>query len=296
MPSFSVVIPTFNRLKLLRETLSSVLAQEEETPEIIVVDDGSTDGTLDYLRTEHPGILTIAQRNAGPGAARNRGIERAGGDFVAFLDSDDLWFPWTTRIYREALRASGADLLFGKPERFQAGSSPVALHAVEPTPEWLGFDDYFASGDEWRWWGASSFVVRRERLGGVRFVEESINGEDADWVMKLGHGIRLTQIIGHPTFGYREHPGSVMKQSEKTLAGAWNLVRSEKRGLYPGGAARRAERLRILGRHLRPVILDTLRNGPRGEGRRLLGATLPWHFAERRFHFLAAALAYSLKP
>lgn len=296
MPSLSVIIPTYNRVGLLRETLDSLRAQDVPVHEIIVVDDGSTDRTLNCLRDEHPEVQVISQKNAGPGVARNRGLKRAQGDFVAFLDSDDLWFPWTARVYGEALEASGADLLFGKPQPFRASIELEALSEHEPPVNWLAFEDYFAAGDEWRWWGASSFVIRRSRLDEVRFVEASINGEDADWVLKLGHEVPLVQITGCPTFGYREHGGSVMKDSAKTLAGAWNLVRSELEHVYPGGDARRKERVRILGRHLRPIILEALRNGPRGEGRKLLGATIKWQIEERRLRFLAASLLHSLRP
>src|SRR5271170_8041344 len=97
---FSAIIPTYNRRELLQRTLQSVLSQDQVEPEIIVVDDGSTDGTMEMLGTFAPRVQTLRQTNRGPGAARNLGMTHASGDYIAFLDSDDLWFPWTLKTYR----------------------------------------------------------------------------------------------------------------------------------------------------------------------------------------------------
>src|SRR5262245_47305484 len=91
MPLFSVVIPSFNRVALLATTLKSVFAQRFTDFEIIVVDDGSTDATMDYLESLEHRVKVFGQQNQGPGAARNRGARHSGGAYLAFLDSDDLW-------------------------------------------------------------------------------------------------------------------------------------------------------------------------------------------------------------
>jgi glycosyltransferase involved in cell wall biosynthesis len=92
-PVVSAIIPTYNRAKLVREAVDSVLAQTYPNVEVIVVDDGSTDDTQAQLRQYGNRIRVIAQSNAGPAAARNRGIAAASGDLISFLDSDDLWLP-----------------------------------------------------------------------------------------------------------------------------------------------------------------------------------------------------------
>jgi glycosyltransferase involved in cell wall biosynthesis len=93
-PLVSVIIPTHNRLTLLDRALRSVLGQTYSHYEIIVVDDGSTDGTTAWLRTHHPQIRLITlSGNGGAAAARNQGVENAQGQFLAFLDSDDEWHP-----------------------------------------------------------------------------------------------------------------------------------------------------------------------------------------------------------
>lgn len=90
----SVIIPTHNRLEFLRKALDSVLSQTPSPREVIVVDDGSTDGTFKWLSSlAEPRLRAIRQENQGPAAARNRGLELASGKYVAFLDSDDAWLP-----------------------------------------------------------------------------------------------------------------------------------------------------------------------------------------------------------
>lgn len=88
-PLVSVVIPSFNRATLLREAMERLTLQTAGSLEIIVVDDGSTDGTGTLVRT-HPGVRYFRQANQGPSAARNTGLAQASGDWVHFLDSDDL--------------------------------------------------------------------------------------------------------------------------------------------------------------------------------------------------------------
>ncbi len=91
MVQTSVIIPTFNRLAFLREAIESVFAQSCQDFELIVVDDGSTDGTRAYLAGLGERVRYLHQKNSGPSAARNRGISEAKGVYLAFLDSDDLW-------------------------------------------------------------------------------------------------------------------------------------------------------------------------------------------------------------
>jgi len=99
----SVVIPTFNRARILRRAIDSALAQSYERIEVIVVDDGSTDETPGVLRDLGPRVRAIRQTNAGPAVARNTAIAHARGELVAFLDSDDTWFAWKIEAQVHAL-------------------------------------------------------------------------------------------------------------------------------------------------------------------------------------------------
>src|SRR5262245_39028466 len=288
MPLFSVIVPTYNRLELLRQALASVWAQTLTDYEVTVIDDGSTDRTVAYLTTLSDRLRFVHQENKGPGAARNFGIREANGDYIAFLDSDDIWFPWTLATYREIIeRWQQPAFIAGKPFRFQ--SEKQLEMAVSSEMHLTSFPDYLASGDEWRWWGVSSFLVRRDAFKAVGgFADERINGEDADLALRLGVARGFVQVNSPVTFGYREHAESLMKNVDRTLAGIWYLVRIEQAGLYPGGEARAVERRRILTRHLRPASLDCLRHGLRAQAWELYRATFTWHTRLGRWKYLGA--------
>ncbi len=91
--NISVIIPTFNRKHILPRALDSVFNQTYQPLEIILVDDGSTDGTADWLSANYSSLQIIQQSNKGVSSARNAGINRAKGEWIALLDSDDEWLP-----------------------------------------------------------------------------------------------------------------------------------------------------------------------------------------------------------
>jgi glycosyltransferase involved in cell wall biosynthesis len=93
VPLVSVIVPTYNCARFLGQAIESVLAQDYSDLEVVVVDDGSTDGTEELVRRFPPRVRYFRQDNRGPGAARNLGLARAEGELLAFLDSDDLWMP-----------------------------------------------------------------------------------------------------------------------------------------------------------------------------------------------------------
>jgi hypothetical protein len=103
MAIVSVVIPTYNRAELVRETVASVLQQSHPPSEVIIVDDGSTDGTAAVCAAFVEPVRYIRQENAGVSAARNRGIREARGDWIAFVDADDVWVPQKLEVQLAAL-------------------------------------------------------------------------------------------------------------------------------------------------------------------------------------------------
>jgi glycosyltransferase involved in cell wall biosynthesis len=92
-PSISCILPVYNGERFVAEALDSVFNQTLKPDQVIVVDDGSTDGTADVVKRFRADIVYVRQDNAGPAAARNRGLRDAYGDFVSFIDADDLWRP-----------------------------------------------------------------------------------------------------------------------------------------------------------------------------------------------------------
>lgn len=106
MTHITAVIPTHNRAPLLARALDSVCAQSEPPDECLVVDDGSSDETEALVRRAYPAVTYLRQPHRGVSAARNLGIERARGDWVAFLDSDDCWMPDKLSRQRRAVKHS----------------------------------------------------------------------------------------------------------------------------------------------------------------------------------------------
>jgi glycosyltransferase involved in cell wall biosynthesis len=93
MPRVSIVVPTYNHAQYIGQALNSVFEQTYKDFEVIVIDDGSTDNTRGAIQPFSNNLRYIYQKNSGRGAARQRGVEESHAEFIAFLDSDDIWFP-----------------------------------------------------------------------------------------------------------------------------------------------------------------------------------------------------------
>jgi len=114
-PRFSVVIPTYNRSVSVLETLRSCFEQTYPEVEVVIVDDGSSDDTRQVLAAiDDPRLVVVHQENAGPAAARNHGMRVATGDYIAFLDSDDSWYPEFLEAAHAELQTQGEVLIYGQ--------------------------------------------------------------------------------------------------------------------------------------------------------------------------------------
>ena len=118
-PLISCIVPVFNGERYLREAVDSILAQTYRPLEIVVADDGSSDDTLAVVARYGKHVRYLSQPNSGPAAARNFGLRAALGDFVAFLDADDLWHPKKlTRQMARLRKRPGIDLCFTRYKHF----------------------------------------------------------------------------------------------------------------------------------------------------------------------------------
>ncbi len=290
--TFSVVIPTYNRCDLLLECLDSVVAQRRQPEEVIVIDDGSTDGTSSALE-QRKGISLLQLANAGPGAARNRGATAATGDYLVFLDSDDLWFPWSLEVMSELVKKHDHPaLLFA---RFQDFSRSEALKVESLTPTALAFEDYLSSAKHKFFAGAGMMVVRREIfLAEGGFAEDRYNAEDHDLALRLGNAPGFVQITAPVIVGHRMHDGNEMGNTGNTLAGLERLVRTEKLGGYPGGQRRSADRRALILHHVRPAVVAAARLGEFRSAARLYRSTFLWNLRAGRGTYLAGVLAIAV--
>lgn len=161
----STIIPVYNRPSLVREAIESVLAQTYRPIEIIVVDDGSTDDTAESVRAimaQHDEVHLLRQENAGPGPARQKGLDAASGEFIQFLDSDDLLRPEKFERQVDQLRLRPeCGVCYGWTARYELGGQ------MDETPvKWTGrkFDAMFPSFLADRWWDTSTPLYRGDRI------------------------------------------------------------------------------------------------------------------------------------
>ncbi|HTS16344.1 MAG TPA: glycosyltransferase family A protein [Verrucomicrobiae bacterium] len=249
-PRFSVVVPTFNREKLVGSTIDSVLAQTLTDYELIVVDDGSTDATPEVLRSYGTRIKTVRQANQGPEVARDRGIALAAGEYVALLDSDDLLWPRALETYERIIQACGSPaLILGATIHFQE-------HPVIPNDDGTSaievflYRDYLAKDVEVGLNG-SNMVMKKsvvERAGGLRqSTPTTFHMDLLDTILRLGVYGPCVVVRQPTTVSYRVHQTNSVRDVERMTDGIYPIVRAEWRGQYPGGTSRRFARFACIG-------------------------------------------------
>ncbi len=224
-PSVSVVIPCFNAARWIGATLRSVQAQAWPDLEVIVVDDGSSDGSAALVRERFPQVRLLQQANAGVAAARNRGIDAAQGDWIAFIDADDWWLPGKLQAQWQALRVAAVN---DETAPQLCCSAWGVWHSDAPEPEPALLAELAASADDAaRWSGPSGWVyaqllldvqvwtstvmLSRALLRQAGGFDESLRiGEDLDLWLRLS---RLTPVlrVPRPLALYRIRPDSITR-------------------------------------------------------------------------------------
>jgi glycosyltransferase involved in cell wall biosynthesis len=247
-PLLSVIIPTWNRAHVICDAVESALMQRPGAIEVLVVDDGSTDGTAELLTGRFGTAVTLLRRGqrGGPGAARNAGIRLATGEFVAFLDSDDLFLPGKLDAELRALeqfpRAEGlvSDSLNHLEERPEAQSRFAQnglLAASRGETRWI---------DQCRWlWTNSgngvatcSMTIRRatllsmiERTGQPAFAEDIGSSEDWEFEMRFYYLCRvlvLPEVLAHVRrFDDGARPGRAAPGTVPTIEQRRGMLRDQ---------------------------------------------------------------------
>ncbi len=245
-PTVSVVIPTYNRARFLGTAVASVRAQTYACAEIVIVDDGSTDDTATVVAGLGEGIRYVVQANAGPAAARNRGIREARGDLIAFLDTDDRWLPEKISRQVEILQREPSVALVGADMAIEdeAGTVQVASNfehrgmlplfaglAGRPVPQAprLLLKINFIN--------TSTVLARREVLQAMKGFDPRLRyGEDLELWLRIAanHGVACVPSVQEIRV---EHAANVTKSIEPMLIGYVRMaeVISEwASGLMPG--------------------------------------------------------------
>ena len=214
--STSVIIPAFNREILITAAIENVLSQSCQNLEIIVVDDGSNDGTAERARS-YPGVRVLSQANAGPAAARNLGISNTHSEFIACLDSDDLWAPhMLSRLLNELKSDAHIDVAMGLPQlaRIKADGQGDEIFG-EP-------GDAFSRS-------ISGTVFRRTAFLKVGLFDRELRfGEDLDWFLRAQEcKVQIKRLDVISVF-FRRHDGNMTKGKNMVDL---NLLRTFKKSL-----------------------------------------------------------------
>lgn len=176
----TAIVPVFNGERHLRAALESIFSQPHRPLQVIVVDDGSTDGSAAIARS-FPDVEYTFQANAGVAAARNAALERARGELIAFLDQDDRWTPDKLAVQMKVLAdPPGADVTYCRIRNVLEGEHPAWLD-----PRLVGEDrETFMPG---------SVLIRRSAFDRVgAFDPAFVNGSDTDWLLRARDaGLRI---------------------------------------------------------------------------------------------------------
>ncbi|MGP4843270.1 glycosyltransferase [Marinobacter sp. 1Y8] len=255
----SVIIPSFNRCKYIKEAVASVLAQNYGNIEIIVIDDGSTDGSFDLLsELESNGDIVLLchneRENKGQSASINLGLKSANGEFIAILDSDDLLAPGSIKRHSEFL-AKNPDmgLVYGYGEAIDSEGNLLkyrtlpASHCESGDPSSILLNCYIAI--------PGGTMVRAKSYELVGYFEEKFRAaQDHDMAIRLFEAVNVA-YLGEASFYYRKHCDSI---SANFLERRWKtgfeiLSRAECRYSYSGSVIRR--RRAVLNYNLGLVLL-----------------------------------------
>jgi glycosyltransferase involved in cell wall biosynthesis len=222
VPLVSVIMPAYNAERYVLEAVRSVLDQDYQPVEIVLIDDGSTDNTVELVRREAPQARIIQQANSGVAAARNTGLQGARGELLCFLDADDGWFPGKLRAQVDYLqRHPQVGLVFHRWGVWKPDEQGV----YHPPTEWpvpiASEIDPAQSG-----WiypqlllncivHTSTVMMRREVFEKIGFFETTlINGEDYHYWLRVSRKYEMHQLAGIYSF-YRIVGGSLTNNAPK---------------------------------------------------------------------------------
>jgi len=237
------VIACYNQEAFIREAVESALVQRAPDKEIIVVDDCSSDGTVEVLKTFGASInLTVLPKNGGVYASRNHGAALARGEYVVFLDGDDVLMPWALDVYDHLITARSPQIILGRAVRFH-GKVPEAN--TDDLPSRIQFVEYprFLAKDRPAIYNSSALVVNRSHLWSAGGWTHGIFYQDIqDLLAKMGASGETIFVIEPGSVWYRMHSTNTVHNVSSFVKGVRVLFDKARAGKYPGNRKCRLER------------------------------------------------------
>ncbi|MFA6125304.1 MAG: glycosyltransferase [Sphingomonas sp.] len=286
--TFSVIIPVYNRVVQLAACVASLRAQTFRDFELIVVDDGSTDGTCDSFVGEAD-VRVLTKANGGPSSARNFGVAAARGRYIFFLDSDDLALPWTLQCFAAAIEAGeDPDIVCGNFVEFVDVPPAIAWCESKIVP----YRDYLAAAETGLYAAGGMIAVKRRVFLASGGFDPAIKvAEDHDLMLRLGERPGFVHVAAPPTYVKHDHAGSISKSLSLMGPGCTALLAHFEAGFY--GTSARARRIAgdMVGSHVRSAVVSLARNGLLRDSFALYRRAIGLNVAARRWKFVLAAPA-----
>ena len=200
----SVIMPMYRPGRFIHEAIDSIVAEAEPGTEIIVVDDGSKDGTAESIEKRgFSNLLVLRQDNAGPASARNFGLSRARGEFVAFLDADDMWLEGKLGIQLQIMAGHPyAGIVMGNTVGF-------GEHAED------GDHRFLANWESRQFLQLGSALVRRQVFDKAGMFDPALRyAEDVDWFLRVREaGVTIVEHVD-PVLRYRRHTNNMTNDTD----------------------------------------------------------------------------------
>ena len=215
-PLVTVVVPAYNAEKYIEDCVRSILQQDYPALQVIVVDDGSKDGTADRVRALGDRVSYHRQPNSGSAVARNLGVQLAEGDFIAFNDSDDLWAPRRLKQQVAFLRdQTQYDAVCGRfmavPDSFTPADAAAQDYrddaVLDPSKSGWAYLRLLETSI----YHIDTLLVRAPVMKGIRFNPDYRRGQDFDFFLQLAHATPIAQLDNLYAF-YRQNPQSITRK------------------------------------------------------------------------------------
>lgn len=263
IPRVSVVVPAFNVKAFIAEAIRSVEMQGVPAVEILVIDDGSRDGTADYVEEHFPAVRLFRKENGGSATARNVGLREAKGEYIAFLDADDVWLPGKLKAQLDYFEAhpdiamlgtgfapwvADASGKFDDPAALAVGNAEIEPGAIDPEASGWGYHKMLLDNYVW----TTTVMMRRALVEKIGLFDETLRlGQDYDFFLRASRETEIHVLKG--VFAvYRQHPGSAIARGAdfnyaahiiRRATGRWGLSSPNGESITPQQLSERLQHI-----------------------------------------------------